>query len=120
MSGDDRGAATILALALVHLLLLVGLVGAIVGSVVVVKARTAAVADLAALAAAESWADPCADARAVAQANGMAMTACGADGADAVVSVSAPAPELVRRWLALIGREGEPITVSARAGLPWQ
>ena len=120
MTVDDRGAATVLALALVHLLLLVALVGALVGSVAVVKARAAAVADVAALAAAESWTDPCADARAVAQANGMEVAACGADGTDVVVAVSAPAPELVRRWLAVLGREGEPITVSARAGLPWQ
>ena len=50
MTDDDRGAATVLALALVHLLLLVALVGAVVGSVTVVKARAAAVADVAALA----------------------------------------------------------------------
>ena len=107
-----------MAIALVHLLLLVGLVGVVVGSIVVARARAATVADLAALAAAQSWGDPCADARSVAEANGMAAMSCGTDGTDVVVEVAAPAPDAVVRWLAMLGREAAPVRAVARAGLP--
>jgi secretion/DNA translocation related TadE-like protein len=115
---NDRGAATVLALALVQLLLLVAVVGAVVGTLALARARAAAVADLAAVAAAQSWGDPCADARAVADVNGMAVVSCSADGPDIVVQVATPAPDLVGRWLALMGREASDVRASARAGVP--
>ena len=118
MTADDRGAATVLALALVHLLLLLGLVGAIVGSVAVARARVAGVADLAALAAAQSYDDPCSDARSVAEANGMAAVSCTTDGADIVVEVATAAPGVISRWLAVLGRDAPPVTARARAGMP--
>lgn len=107
-----------LALALVNLLLLLGMVGAVVGSLAVIRVRAAAVADLAALAAAQSWGDPCADARTVTDANGMATLSCAIDGTDAVVEVAAPIPDVVGRWFAVLGREPTPVRASARAGIP--
>lgn len=118
MTADDRGAATVLALALVHLLLLLGLVGAVVGSSAVTRARVAAVADLAALAAAQSYGDPCSGARMVAEANGMAAVSCTADGPDIVVEIATEAPAVVARWLAVLGRDAARVTASARAGMP--
>lgn len=117
---DDRGAATVLALALVHVLLLVGMVGAVIGSIAVTRGRAAAVADLAALAAAQSWGDPCLDARSVAEANGMTAVACTTDGTDIFVDIAAPAPAIVVRWFAMLGREPALLTASARAGMPWR
>ena len=118
MTSDDRGAATLLALALVNLLLLLGMVGAVVGSLAITRARAATVADVAALAAAQSWGDPCADARAVADANGMSTISCRIEGTDAVVEIAAPTPDVVGRWFALLGREPTPVRVAARAGIP--
>jgi len=115
---DDRGAATVLALALVHLLLLLGVVGAVIGAMAVTRARAAAVADLAALAAAQSYGDPCSDARSAAEANGMAMVSCSTDGTDVVVAITTPAPAVVGRWLAALGRDASPVTAWARAGMP--
>lgn len=118
MTADDRGAATVLALALVHLLLLLGLVGAVIGSIAVTRAGAATVADLAALAGAQSWGDPCTEARSVAEANGMATVSCAIDGTDVVVEIAAEAPGIVARWLAVLGREAVPLTARARAGMP--
>lgn len=118
MTTDDRGAATVFAVALVHLLLLLGVVGAVVGSLAVTRARAATVADLAALAAAQSWGDPCADARRVADANGMSTLSCATEGTDAVVEIAAPIPDVVGRWFAVLGREPTPVRGSARAGIP--
>lgn len=118
MTGTDRGAATVLALALVHLLLLLGMVGAVIGSIALTRARAATIADLAALAGAQSWGDPCTDARSVAEANGMATVSCAIDGTDVVVEIAAPTPDVVGRWFAMIGREPTPVRASARAGIP--
>ena len=117
MTADDRGAATVLALALVHLLLLLGMVGAVVGSSAITRARVAAVADLAALAAAQSYGDPCTGARSVAEANDMAAVSCTTEGTDVVVEIASAAPGVVTRLLALLGREAFPVTASARAGM---
>ena len=118
MTADDRGAATVLALALVHVLLMLGMVGAVIGAMAVTRARVAAVADLAALAAAQSYGDPCTGARSVAKANGMVAASCTNDGTDLVVEVTAAAPEAVARLLAVLGRDAAPVTARARAGMP--
>ena len=112
------GAATVLALALVHLLLLLGMVGAVIGSTAVAHARAAAVADLAALAAAQSYGDPCSGARTVAEANGMAAVSCTTDGSDIVVEIATEVPGVVARWLAVLGRDAASVRAVARAGMP--
>jgi uncharacterized membrane protein len=89
-----------------------------VGSLAVARQRVATVADVAALAGAQAIADPCASAGASATANGMALVACVVDGADVMVEVSAAAPPVARRLLALLGHAAPDVTMSARAGSP--
>jgi secretion/DNA translocation related TadE-like protein len=114
----DEGAATIWSLALVNLLLLVGLVTAGIAGQAVTRQRAAAVADIAALAGAQSLSDPCAAAGGSAAANGMELATCASDGIDVVVDVRVAAPAIVARLLAFLGREAQPITARARAGAP--
>jgi secretion/DNA translocation related TadE-like protein len=114
----DRGAATVWALALMSVVLLAGLVAATVGSLAVTRQRAATVADVAALAGAQAIGDPCASADASTAANGMALVSCVVDGTDVVVQVSAAAPAVARRLLAMLGRVAPDVTVTARAGAP--
>lgn len=96
----DRGAATVLVVALTGLLLLVGGAAAVVGAIVVAHRTAQAAADLSALAGAtvlaeHSGRDPCAAAAEVATSNGAALTGCTVDGQDLRVEVTVPGP----RWL---------------------
>lgn len=76
----DRGSATVLAITVIMLVTLAGLAGVTLGSALVARHRTAAAADLAALAgaarAAEGQTAACSRARAVAAANGAGLTSC--------------------------------------------
>ena len=105
-------------LALVNVLLLVGLGAAAVGALAVTRQRAATVADVAAVAGAQALVDPCADAVAIVEANGMAAVACQLDGADVVVEVRAEAPPVVSRLLGLLGRSVPEVRATARAGPP--
>lgn len=110
-STDERGAATVLAVAMAGVLLLVGAATGVVGAIVVDHRRAQAAADLAALAAAahpDPGRDPCTTAARVATANGATLRSCRRDGPDVVVTVVVQGP----RWL---GQEGD-LTASARAG----
>lgn len=107
----DRGAATVLVLALTGLLLLVGAALAVVAAVFVAHREAQAAADLAALAGAQSvatGADPCGAADAVATANRAALTACVVDAREVRVRVVVDGP----RWL---GQHGD-LAAEARAG----
>ena len=87
MSRDQRGVATVLALALSALLIVVAAVALGIGSLIAAHRRVAAAADLAALGAAaarEHGEDPCASAAGIARANGAELVDCRTDG-DAVV-----------------------------------
>lgn len=118
MIARDRGAATLWALALVNLLLVVGLVAVGAGALVVTRQHAATVADVAAVGGAQASVDPCADAAAIVAANGMAVVSCGRDGVDIVLEVSASAPPVVSRLLGLLGRSVPQVRASARAGPP--
>lgn len=115
---SEGGAATVWALALVHLILVAALVSAAVGSLALTRQRAATVADIAALAGAQALTDPCRHAGAAAAANGMELLACATDGVDVVVTVRAPPPELIDRLTLVVGRTAGPVTASARAGAP--
>lgn len=118
---EDRGMAVVWSLALVNVLLLAGFASSAVAALAVARQRAAAVADIAALSAAQALADPCGRAAQVAGENGMALTRCEPDGVDAVVQVSAPAPAIVVRLLGFLGRPADDVRASARAGAPeWQ
>lgn len=86
----ERGAATVLVLALTALLLLVGLAATGVAAVVVSHRSTQSAADLAALAGAQAagrGVDPCGAAASVARDNGAELTGCELLGRDVLVSV---------------------------------
>ncbi len=118
MIRGERGAATVWSLALVTVLLVFGLAAAAVGALAVTRQRAATVADVAAVTGAQALVDPCTEATAIVEANGMVVVACGFDGADVVVDVSTPAPPVVHRLLALLGRGVPEVRASARAGPP--
>ena len=107
----ERGAATVLVVALLGLLLLVGAALGVVGALVSAHRTAQSAADLAALAGAAALAhgaEPCAAAASVAAANGATVTGCVTDGPDVRISVQVAGP----RWL---GQTAD-LAAEARAG----
>lgn len=86
----ERGAATVLVVALAGMLLMVGLAVTGVTAVVVAHRGAQSAADLAALAGSQAevtGADACAAAQAIAQRNGARLIDCVLQGSDVVVRV---------------------------------
>ena len=110
--GDDRGAATVFATAVLGVLVAVAAGLGLVTAVVVHHRMAQSAADLAALAGAGAVArgeDACAEAGAVAAANDASLVDCRADGAREVwVQVQVTGPH----WLG----QGVDPTAEARAG----
>ena len=104
---DERGAATVLALALASVVMLVGLAGAWVAGVVVSHRRAQSAADLSALAGAEvaqhGDGGACAAARAIAVENDATLSGCAVSAADIWVRVTVRGPSLVGRTPRLVG-----------------
>jgi len=92
-TGDDRGGATVLVLAVGLVTVLVALGTAAVGAAIVARHRAQTAADLGALAGAVDAMDgvdeACARAAGIVAANGARLTACDLDGFDIVVAVEA-------------------------------
>lgn len=110
-AADERGAATLLVLALSGLLLFVGLALAGVAAIVLTQRSAQAAADLAALAgasAAVAGADACAAAGDIAAANGAALARCELTGTVVTIAVRVDGPRLVARRY--------DVTAEARAG----
>lgn len=109
---NDRGAATVLAVAMSGVLLLVGAATGVVGALVVDHRKAQAAADLAALAGATARAgqggDPCAAAGEVATANGGELASCVVEGEDVLVEVVVTGPH----WLG----QAQDLSAEARAG----
>jgi secretion/DNA translocation related TadE-like protein len=108
---DERGAATVLAVSFLGVLLLVGSSLAVVGGMVVAHRAAQSAADLAALAGAGAVAEgtePCEAAARVAVANDARLTTCAVTARAVTVEVTVAGP----RWL------GQPhdLTARARAG----
>lgn len=109
----ERGAATILVVAMAGLLMAVGAAAGVVGAIVVAHRTAQSAADLAALAGAEALAghsgrDPCTSAGAVAAANGAGLGSCVVEDRDVVVEVTVAGP----RWLG----QDQDLSATARAG----
>lgn len=107
----ERGAATVLAVSFLGVLLLVGSALAVVGAMVVAHRSAQSAADLAALAGAAAvveGTEPCQAATRVAVANDARLTACTVTARVVTVEVTVAGP----RWL------GQPhdLTARARAG----
>lgn len=108
----DRGSGSVLALMTVAVVAAVTAATVLVGGAWVARQRAAAAADAAALAAAEvavgrTAGEPCAQARAVSQANGAVLIECAVDGV--VVQLTAVVPYAGRRAQAT-ARAGPPGT----------
>ena len=108
---DERGAATLLVVTVVGLLLFVlGALG-VVGGIVLAQRQAQAAADLAALAGAAAigdGADGCGRAAALAEANDASLLDCAVDGSEVTVRVGVSGPRAVgRRW---------DVSAQARAG----
>jgi len=115
---SDEGAATVWSLALISVVVFAGLISGAVATQVIARQRLAATADVAVLAAAQSDAAPCAAAGRMAIANGAELVECNALGQDVIIIVSAPAPDLVRRMMDLLGQPAGDLMATARAGPP--
>jgi secretion/DNA translocation related TadE-like protein len=107
----ERGSATLVAVAVVGLLVLVGAALAVAGAMVEAHRVAQSAADLAALGGAQAQAggrDPCTVAAALATANGARLDSCAADGLELRVQVTVTGPH----WL---GQPHDP-SAQARAG----
>jgi len=120
----DGGSGTVLALALIVVVLLGAGTIAAVGAAIVARHRAAAAADAAALTGARALAvgtaDPCASAGAAAGALGARLVQCRTVGADVDVVVEAAAPPWLR-WAGaarLNARAGPAGTYSEKPGRP--
>ena len=108
MRRPERGAATILVVAMAGVLLFVTTGLAAAGGLVTAQRRAQAAADLAALAGASHLDDACGSARRVATANAAKLDSCRVDGRDITVAVSVVGPRVPWRDLR--------VSAEARAG----
>jgi secretion/DNA translocation related TadE-like protein len=113
---DDRGSATVLALAGISVLAFGGFLGLAVAQQAIVRQQLATAADLTALAAAQSLGDPCVSAQTVAQLHEARLITCEMVGADWRVEVGGMPGVMVQRFLRFSGREPQEITEVATAG----
>lgn len=105
--GEERGAATVVVVALVGVLLLVAVGVAGAGGLVAAHRRAAAAADLAALAGAsalQAGRAPCPAAARVVAAHEARMTRCTVLGEDVLVRAEVDGPPLPGRADVLVGR----------------
>lgn len=110
--GGERGAVTVLAVALVGLLVWVGAALSVVGAVFAAHREAQSAADLAALAGASAVThagDPCQVAASTAQANGADLTGCAVEGRVVHVTVIVGGP----RWRGLATGD---LVAESRAG----
>lgn len=108
---EQRGSATLFAVAVIGVLVLVGAGLGVVGALVHAHRIAQSAADLSALAGAEAWGrdrDPCTASAAVASANGAVLDSCAVDGLDVRVQVTVAGPH----WL---GQDHD-LSAQARAG----
>lgn len=109
MSRDEHGAATLLVVTFLALLVLLTAALAAVEGMVAAHRRAQSAADLAALAAARSLGlglgqDPCSDATRIAEANGARLTACAVAGRAVTVEVAVDGPRWLGRATVLAGQ----------------
>ena len=108
---SERGAATLLAVSFLGVLLLVGSALAVVGGLVVAHRTAQSAADLAALAGAAAivdGVDPCPAAARLAADNGARLQRCTVVSREVTVEVTVPGP----RWLG----QSHDLTAQGRAG----
>ena len=107
----ERGSATLFAVAVIGLLVLVGAALGVVGAMIHAHRVAQSAADLAALPGAEARGqgrDACAAAASVALANGASVDSCAVEGFDVRLQVTVPGPH----WLG----QRHDLSAQARAG----
>ncbi|GEP33459.1 hypothetical protein NSZ01_12270 [Nocardioides szechwanensis] len=108
---DERGGATVFAVACLAVMLLVGAALGVVAAMVTAHRAAQSAADLAALSGAAELGrgrDPCPAVAVVAEANGASVTGCAVAGRDVLVEVEVSGPH----WLGQFADMG----AAARAG----
>lgn len=113
MRCDDRGLATVSAVVVIPLLVMVAGISAALGSVVVARHQATTVADLAAIAGVQGGG--CREVERVAAANGMDVSQCDGAGGRVIVEIRAPAPAMLVRAAAWLQQEAPDITAWSRA-----
>lgn len=104
--GSDRGAASVFALSLVCVILLLGMASVFVTATASAHRAAQSGADLAALAGAgtlQSGGDPCAAAGATADANRVNLVGCVVEGEDVLVRVEVAGPEFLGHSFSTLG-----------------
>ncbi|NQU36996.1 MAG: flp pilus-assembly TadE/G-like family protein [Actinobacteria bacterium] len=116
----DRGAATVIWLSAISVVVVFGLVGIAMSELASGRAKASAAADLGALAGARHvlTGDPCPVARRVAAANGARLTRCVLSSSDLEVEVSVRATGILAQIARRSGARPPQIRMSARAGQP--
>ena len=108
---DERGSATLFAVAMIGVLVLIGAALGVVGAMVHAHRQAQSAADLAALAGAQAHnrgADPCGTAADIAAANGATLDICAIEGRDVRLQVTVDGP----KWLG----QTHDLSAQARAG----
>lgn len=106
----ERGAASLMAVALIGVLLMLGIAANLVVSAAAAHRAAQSAADLAALAGAQAWqeqgsvAAACAEALAVADANDAALIACDLAGDDLLAVVRVASPQMFGHEFEIVGR----------------
>lgn len=113
MRSDDRGLATVAAMVVIPVLVMVAGISAAIGSVALARHQATTIADLAAIAGVQGGG--CADADRVAEANGMQVDHCDSADGGVIVQLRAPAPVMLVRVTAWLQQEAPDITAWSRA-----
>lgn len=115
---SDRGAGTVLSLAVLAVVCFATALGFAKAQLVLAMHQAATAADLSALAGAQALADPCGRAAAVAAANGTHLSGCSTAGGDVLVQVTRPMPAMTASLLSSFRLPTPPVTAESRAGYP--
>lgn len=113
---SDEGSATIAAV--IAGVVIVSVSGLLIASaeMTLTRHRLAGVADLAALATAQSWDASCDHAARISEVNGAYLLSCRHEPPDVVVEVGMRTPALTARLFTLFGFDERGLTARARAG----
>jgi secretion/DNA translocation related TadE-like protein len=107
---SDRGSVTVIAIALIALIVGAGLIAVAVLQLAIARANLGSFADLAALAAGQAFGNPCAAALHIAHANSVNLDSCVVKNQEVHIVVTKST-----NGLGVLGLFTDPLTVSARA-----
>lgn len=114
--GSEEGSATLTAV--IAGVVIVSVSGLLIASaeITLTRQRLAGVADLAALATAQSWDASCGHAARISEMNGAYLVSCRHESPDVVVEVGMHTPALTARLFDIFGFDDLGLTARARAG----